>query len=91
MVVFNPVNPNLPVRRVCGDLSEVATSPPDGGIHVLASFCRAGEWITDASVRGGRPASPEDPAFREFMNRVVSNAGPSASVQAESLAAIPNG
>lgn len=76
VVVFNPVNPNLTARRVCGDLSEVATDPPNGGLHALASFCRAGEWITDASVRGPRPASPHDPAFREFMNQVIFNALP---------------
>ena len=76
VVVFNPVDPNLPARRLCGDLSELATEPPNGGLHVLASFCRAGEWITDASVRGSRPASPQDPAFREFMNQVIINALP---------------
>ena len=76
VVVFNPVNPNLTARRVCGNLSEVKTGPPNGGLHALASFCRAGEWITDASVRGARPASPQDPAFREFMNQVIFNALP---------------
>lgn len=76
VVVFNPVNPNLTARRVCGDLNEVATDPPNGGLHALASFCRAGEWITDASVRGSRPPSPQDPAFREFMDQVIFNALP---------------
>ena len=76
VVVFNPVNPNLTARRVCGNLSEVATGPPNGGLHALASFCRTGEWITDASVRGPRPASPQDPALREFMSQVILNALP---------------
>ena len=76
VVIFNPVNPNLTARRVCGDLSEVATGPPDGGLHALASFCRAGEWITNASVRGGRAASPQDPALHEFMSQVVLKALP---------------
>lgn len=76
VVVFNPVNPNLTARRVCGNLSEVKTGPPNGGLHALASFCRAGEWITDASVREARPASPQDPAFREFMNQVIFNVLP---------------
>lgn len=76
VVIFDPVNPNLTARSVCGDLREVATGPPSGGLHALPSFCRAREWITNASVRGGRPASPQDPALHEFMSRVVLRALP---------------
>ena len=76
VVIFNPVDPNLTARSVCGDLSEVATGPPNGGLHALASFCRAGEWITNASVRGTRPESPQDPALHEFMSQVVLKALP---------------
>ncbi len=71
VIIFDPVDPNLTARRVCGNLDEVETNPPSGGLHVLAAFCRAGEWITDASLRGARPASPEDSAFRKFMDRVI--------------------
>lgn len=76
VVIFNPANPNLTARAVCGDLGEVATNPPNGGLHALASFCRAGEWITNASVRGSRPDSAHDPAFTEFMDQVIFNALP---------------
>lgn len=76
VVVFNPSNSNLTARQVCGDLNEVLTDPPDGDLRALASFCRAAEWITNASARGPRPTSPQDPALHEFMGRLVSNALP---------------
>ena len=71
VVIFDPVDPNLTARRVCGDLDEVETNPPSGSVHVLAAFCRAGEWITDASLRSPRPSAPDDPEFRELMDRVI--------------------
>ncbi|MBI1244017.1 MAG: hypothetical protein GC202_03345 [Alphaproteobacteria bacterium] len=42
-----------------------------GTVHVAAAFCRYGGMISRTTGRFPQPASPNDPAFRQFMSDVM--------------------
>jgi len=71
VLVFDPLPPGLRFQETCGEPAKIGVSPRADVVVMYAAFCVGSRSISEYATVGARPADPNDPAFRLFLNKAL--------------------
>ena len=80
VLVFDAEDPNLEVRRLCGDLNSVEVGEPDGRLTLSAAFC-VGERVARGAVGAVPRPDSMNTEFKRFLDRVLNEVFPFFSLR----------
>ncbi len=70
VLVFHPARGFPESNRICGQLDRYPVGPPARPVRLHGAFCAGTEPAAEA-FGTGQAAGPHDPAFAEFLNRLL--------------------
>ena len=77
-------------RAVCEAPQDFANAKPEGTLRLQAVFCYNKEPISEAYLTTPRPASPDDPGFRQSLAQLMSSLLPPRIPDGEQCQTPPN-